>query len=152
MGSKKNRCYTILTAIYFSATYLRVSLINVVEFLYLINSKSLHEKHARQALENSNGMNFKRDTNRAHLLSNPSLLSVYASLLPQDIQLQAHEIKKTDQINVVEGNPPTSVSTLPEIEKKQDVLKASETVCNLSRRHNRRSSLASKDYSNNQSL
>lgn len=98
--------------------YLRVSLINVVEFLYLINSKSLHEKHARQTLENSNGMKFKRDTNRAHLLSNPSLLSVYASLLPQDIQLQAHEIKKTDQINVVEGNPPTSVSTLPEIEKK----------------------------------
>ena len=29
--------------------------------------------------------------------------------------------------------------TLPEIEKKQDVLKASKTVCNLSRRHNRRS-------------
>ena len=118
IGLEKNRCYTILTAIYFSAMYLRVSLINVVEFLYLINSKSLHEKHARQTLENSNGMKFKRDTNRAHLLSNPSLLSVYASLLPQDIQLQAHEIKKTDQINVVEGNPPTSVSTLPEIEKK----------------------------------
>ena len=42
----------------------------IKNFVSLINSKSLHEKHASWKF----GMEWtERDTNRAHLLSNPSL-------------------------------------------------------------------------------